>query len=333
VSTFPEVRGSWWYDPHVLANYSLLDSHVKKNLPEADFRPLAAFFTAYPAAGHLFGESAQLRHWLKSTPRHVSQVIRACTQFEQLINRMLALTGMPATAASWRPLLLGQEAEALMRPLCGSSVPVSLPQWCPRMEAWRLGILYPAEYNKTLENEAAAARPDVNNWRSRIETPPSLPPPPPDVTTPAPVTASQPATATSPPYASGTASPPSSDTASVAGPPTTPVTASPPPTSDTASVAGPPVTASPPASVTTSPFPPPAEQQQARQSCSDEDDRLATLAGRLEQMHRLLVALFCLLLALILGAAVAAAVLFVRGRCDMDMMPALPAAIFFCKKA
>jgi hypothetical protein len=68
------AEASWWHDPYVLANYSLLDPSVKKILPEKDFRPLAAFFAANPTAARLFGETPALRHRLQSTPRSVSEV-------------------------------------------------------------------------------------------------------------------------------------------------------------------------------------------------------------------------------------------------------------------
>jgi hypothetical protein len=61
----------------------------------------------------------------------------------------------------------------------------------------------------------------------------------------------------------------------------------------------------------------------ALQSCAD-DYHLEALADRLEHMYRLLVALFCLLLAVIFVAAVAA-ILYAR---KSDMMLSLPASIF-----
>jgi hypothetical protein len=69
------AEASWWHDPYVLANYSLLDPSVKRILPEKDFRPLADFFAANPTAARLFGETPALRTRLQSTPRSVSEVM------------------------------------------------------------------------------------------------------------------------------------------------------------------------------------------------------------------------------------------------------------------
>jgi hypothetical protein len=69
------AEASWWHDPYVLSNYSLLDPSVKRILPEKDFRPLADFFAANPTAARLFGETPALRHRLQSTPRSVSEVM------------------------------------------------------------------------------------------------------------------------------------------------------------------------------------------------------------------------------------------------------------------
>ncbi len=77
------AEASWWHDPYVLSNYSLLDPSVKRILPEKDFRPLADFFAANPTAARLFGETPALRHRLQSTPRSVSEVMlyRLATTF------------------------------------------------------------------------------------------------------------------------------------------------------------------------------------------------------------------------------------------------------------
>jgi hypothetical protein len=69
------AEASWWHDPYVLSNYSLLDPSVKRILPEKDFRPLADFFAANPTAARLFGETPALRTRLQSTPRSVSEVM------------------------------------------------------------------------------------------------------------------------------------------------------------------------------------------------------------------------------------------------------------------
>jgi hypothetical protein len=175
----PCVSGSWWYDPHVLANYNLLDAHVQAILTEAEFKPLADFFTAYPAAVRLFGEDEQLRRQLTDWPSDVSQLIETCTHLETLITsvgkyvlKTVGKTNVDALLSSgaYRPLQQGDMVHKLYQPFCRHSYDVSsFLTHCPKVEAWRRGASTPSQYNKSLEAaDAVAAAAKANGKSSNI---------------------------------------------------------------------------------------------------------------------------------------------------------------------
>jgi hypothetical protein len=150
VLLLPAAEASWWHDPYVLANYSLLDANVKKILPEEDFRPLADFFIGAPAAATLFGETPELRHRLKSNPRWVSALVQACAQLEQLRLRMVAIP----EAERWR---LGPEVSSLFEGLCAPKPDTFAKylQQCPDIAYWRRGLVA-AKYNGSVSAAPSA---------------------------------------------------------------------------------------------------------------------------------------------------------------------------------
>ena len=174
----PTARASWWHDPYVLANYSLLDAHVKKILPEVDFLPLADFFTAHPAAVRPFSESTELRNLLKSSPRVVSLQVQACARLEQL--------SMLLVAAPERPL--SPEVSQSMSQLCSMPDYAKMLPRCPTLDAWKQGLLSPTSYK--------------DSKVSGHKTSPSSTTPPPLTTTAPPPTPLSTTTSTTPPPSS-----------------------------------------------------------------------------------------------------------------------------------